>query len=190
VSALALGRHWLPAGSGAFLRRRLIEAAGAGLIALAVLLAVALASYTEGDPSPNNASGIAARNILGTPGAGVADVALQTLGLAALLPVAVLAAWGFRLVRSHRLPLWWLRLTLLPVAIMAAATALAFVQAPDAWPRPFAVGLGGIAGRLCLTWILTPVQSLGLGAVGLAALAGLCASAAVVFLLAVTWIEW
>ena len=34
------------------------------------------------------------------------------------------------------------------------------------------------------------MQSLGLGAVGLAALAGLCASAALVFLLAVTWIEW
>ena len=190
MTSLALGRQWLPAGSGAFLRRRLTEAAGAGLVALAVLLAVALATYAEGDPSPNNATGAAARNVLGLPGAAVADVALQSLGLATLLPVAVLAAWGFRLVRSHRLPLWWLRLALLPVAIVAAATALAFLQAPDGWPRPFAVGLGGIAGRLCLTWILAPLQGVGIGATGLAAIAGACASAALVFLLAVSWIEW
>ena len=44
-------------------------------------------------------------------------VALQSLGLAAILPVLVLMAWGFRLVRVHRLPLWWLRLTLLKEAI-------------------------------------------------------------------------
>ncbi|MFO0295209.1 MAG: DNA translocase FtsK 4TM domain-containing protein [Rhodospirillales bacterium] len=190
MTSLVLGRQWLPAGSGAFLRRRLTEAAGAGLVALAVLLAVALATYAESDPSPNNATGAAARNVLGIPGAAVADIALQSLGLAALLPVAVLAAWGFRLVRSHRLPLWWLRLATLPVAIVAAATALAFLQAPDGWPRPFAVGLGGIAGRLCLTWILAPLQGVGIGATGLAAIAGACASAALVFLLAVTWIEW
>ena len=34
------------------------------------------------------------RNVLGIPGATIADVVLQSLGLAALLPVAVLAAWG------------------------------------------------------------------------------------------------
>ncbi|MFN7194955.1 MAG: DNA translocase FtsK 4TM domain-containing protein [bacterium] len=75
MTSLALGRQWLPAGSGAFLRRRLTEAAGAGLVALAVLLAVALATYAEGDPSPNNATGAAARNVLGLPGSAVADVA-------------------------------------------------------------------------------------------------------------------
>jgi S-DNA-T family DNA segregation ATPase FtsK/SpoIIIE len=190
MTSLALGRHWLPAGSGAFLRRRLTEIAGAGLVALAALLAVALATYAESDPSPNNAVAGPARNVLGIPGAAVADIALQSLGLAAMLPVAVLAAWGVRLVRSHRLPLWWLRLTLLPVAIVAAATALAFLQAPADWPRPFAVGLGGIAGRLCLTWILSPLQGLGIGAIGLAAIAGACAAAALAFLLAVSWIEW
>ena len=190
MTSLVLGRQWLPAGSGAFLRRRLIEVAGAALVAIAALLAIAIASYAEGDPSPNNAAGGPAHNLLGVPGAAIADIALQSLGLAALLPVAVLAAWGVRLVRSHGLPLWWLRLTLLPVTIVAAATALAFLQAPDGWPRPFAVGLGGIAGRLCLTWILSPLQGLGIGAIGLAALAGACASAALAFLLAVSWIEW
>jgi DNA segregation ATPase FtsK/SpoIIIE, S-DNA-T family len=188
--ALNLKRQWLPSGSSAFLHRRAIEALGVALITLGALLAIALATYAESDPSPNHALAGPVDNFLGTWGAAIADVALQTLGLAAILPVLVLLAWGFRLVRVHRLPLWWLRLTLLPISIIAAATALAFVQAPSGWPRPFDVGLGGIAGRLCLTWILTPVQSLGIGALGLAALAGTCASIALVFLLAVTWLEW
>jgi S-DNA-T family DNA segregation ATPase FtsK/SpoIIIE len=188
--ALDLKRHWLPAGSGAFLRRRAIESVGVALITLGALFAVALATYAESDPSPNNALDGPVRNFLGHWGAGFADVTLQSLGLAAILPILVLMAWGFRLVRVHRLPLWWLRLTLLPLAIIAAATALAFVQAPQSWSRPFDVGLGGIAGRLCLTWILTPVQGLGMGAIGLAALAGICSSVALVFLMAVTWLEW
>jgi S-DNA-T family DNA segregation ATPase FtsK/SpoIIIE len=188
--ALSLKRQWLPAGSSAFLRRRAVEAVGVALITLGALFAIALATYAETDPSPNNAIEGPVRNFLGHWGAGFADVALQSLGLAAILPVLVLMAWGFRLVRVHRLPLWWLRLTLLPLAIIAAATALAFVQAPPSWSRPFDVGLGGIAGRLCLTWILAPVQGLGMGAIGLAVLAGICASIALVFLLAVTWLEW
>ncbi|MFM8681670.1 MAG: DNA translocase FtsK 4TM domain-containing protein, partial [Alphaproteobacteria bacterium] len=190
MSSIAIRRQWLPAGSGEFFRRRAIEGAGAGLIVLAVLFAAALATYSQLDPSPNNALGRSPSNLLGMPGAAVADVALQSLGLAATIPAVVLLAWGFRLVRVHRLPLWWARLALLPLAIVCAATALAFLQAPSGWPRPFDVGLGGIAGRLCLAWILAPMQGLGLGAAGLSALAGAIAAAAIVFLLAVTWIEW
>ena len=190
MSSIAIRRHWLPVGSGEFFRRRAIEAAGAGLIVLAVLFAAALATYSPLDPSPNHALGRPASNLLGLPGAAVADVALQSLGLAAAIPAVVLLAWGFRLVRVHRLPLWWARLALLPLAVLCAATALAFLQAPAGWPRPFEVGLGGIAGRLCLAWILAPMQGLGLGAAGLSALAGAIAAAALVFLLAVTWIEW
>ncbi|MFM8989626.1 MAG: DNA translocase FtsK 4TM domain-containing protein, partial [Alphaproteobacteria bacterium] len=161
MSSIAIRRQWLPAGSGEFFRRRAIEGAGAGLIVLAVLFAAALATYSQLDPSPNNALGRSPSNLLGMPGAAVADVALQSLGLAATIPAVVLLAWGFRLVRVHRLPLWWARLALLPLAIVCAATALAFLQAPSGWPRPFDVGLGGIAGRLCLAWILAPMQGLG-----------------------------
>ena len=190
MSSVALRRQWLPAGSGEFFRRRAIEGAGAGLIVCAVLFAAALATYSPLDPSPNHALGRPASNLLGLPGAAVADVALQSLGIAAAIPAVVLLAWGFRLVRVHRLPLWWARVALLPVAMLCAATALAFIQAPPGWPRPFDVGMGGIAGRLCLAWILSPMQALGLGAAGLSALAGAIAAAALVFLLAVTWIEW
>ncbi len=188
--ALTLKRQWLPSGSGAFLRRRLVELLGAAMITLAAFLAVSLVTYTASDPSPNHAVAGPIRNFGGSWGANVADVALQTLGLAAVLPALILFAWGLRLIRVHHLPMWWARLTLLPIAIAAAATAFAFLQAPAGWPRPFEVGLGGITGRLLLTWIKTPVESIGLEAMGLALLAGACASLALVFLLAVTWMEW
>ncbi|MBM3521953.1 MAG: cell division protein FtsK, partial [Alphaproteobacteria bacterium] len=190
--ALTLKRQWLPAGAQTFLRRRAIECIGALLIAVSAFFAVALLSYSPDDPSPNRAVSGPIRNIGGHWGATLADVSLQSLGLASAVPAIVLFAWGFRLMRVHQLPLWWARIALLPVAITATAVALAFwfPHAPEGWPRPFDVGLGGIAGKLFLTWILSPVQSIGFGAPGLAIIAGLSASVALVFLLAVTWGEW
>src|SRR4051812_16362861 len=56
------------------LRRRLRELIGLSLIVLAMLLAVALASWSAQDPSLSYATNARPHNLLGVPGAIVADL--------------------------------------------------------------------------------------------------------------------
>ncbi|MBI4183611.1 MAG: DNA translocase FtsK 4TM domain-containing protein [Proteobacteria bacterium] len=138
----------LPPEAAAALLRRTLEGAGIALVLAALALLVALASYRPTDPSLNTASGRAVHNLLGAPGAIVADMLLQAVGLAAAALVLVLAGWGWRLLRRHELGHLWLRLTALPAAVLAAAAALAALPAPASWPLE--AGLGGFAGALLL----------------------------------------
>ena len=143
-------RTFLPEALRAFLVRRLWELAGLALIAMATITLMALVSYDTGDPSFNQATARAAVNLLGGPGAVVADTALQWTGLAAAVPALALFAWGLRvMVQAHwRVTRW--RLVALPAGVALASAALAIVPAPAAWP--FSGGLGGALGALWLDW--------------------------------------
>jgi DNA segregation ATPase FtsK/SpoIIIE, S-DNA-T family len=93
--------------------RRLNELLGFLLCVSALLLFLALASYSPLDPSLNSASVLTgsrvARNWIGIVGAIGADLLLQFLGIAAfLLPVFALSL-GIRWFRSRRVvsPICW-----------------------------------------------------------------------------------
>ena len=83
------------------LRRRLRELGGLTLIVLATLVALALATWSVQDPSLSHATNAPVRNILGVPGAVVADLLTQLFGVAALAFILPIAIWGWRLV-THR----------------------------------------------------------------------------------------
>ena len=83
------------------LRRRLSELVGLTLIILALLGAVALATWSVQDPSLSHATRTPVRNLLGFPGAIFADLAMQLLGLASVLLLLPEALLGWRLL-SHR----------------------------------------------------------------------------------------
>src|SRR5450759_125472 len=67
------------------LRRRLSEIAGLALITLALLAAIALATWSVQDPSLSHATQTPVHNLLGFPGAIFSDLAMQLLGLAAIM---------------------------------------------------------------------------------------------------------
>jgi S-DNA-T family DNA segregation ATPase FtsK/SpoIIIE len=180
----------LPEGAADFLRRRSIEAAGFLLMLFAFFAALTLFSYDPADPSLSHATSAPVRNLGGKLGATVADVLLQTLGLGAALIVATIAAWGWRLMRVRHLPLWWLRLATLPLAVVLASLALAFVPAPEAWASLLQIGLGGIVGHLFLSLTVALSQKIGLGPDGFGVLAALLSGAFLFFALAITWGEW
>jgi len=139
---------FLPPGARDFLYRRLIVAAGAALGALGLAYVVALLSFHRTDPSLNNATDAAVLNLLGRPGAIVADLALQSLGLAGFLPGIVIMVWGWRVLRHRPQGGWWVRLVLLPLAIIMTAIMLAALPLPADWPL---VGsLGGATGAMIL----------------------------------------
>lgn len=133
-------RHWLRAGARLLL--------GSALILLAGWLALALFGFDPADPSLNHATSGArnVRNPAGRLGASVADLLLQTLGLAAwLLPLAFFAR-GLRLLFDRPLRWAWLSTLALPIALLAAAAFFADRPVPEPAEWPFRAGLGGIVG--------------------------------------------
>src|SRR5437764_4194306 len=106
--------------------RRLNELIGFLLCISAVLLFLALASYSPLDPSFNSASSLtsshAARNWIGIAGAIASDLVLQFLGIGVFILPFVLAMLGARWFRSRR--------TSSPIAkAMGAVWLLAFAPA-------------------------------------------------------------
>ena len=126
--------------------RLLFEAMGLLLLIGTVLLALALISYNRADPSWNHAVDALPSNILGRGGASLADLLFQSFGLAAALLPVVLLYWSVRLLLGRGLARLWLRLLLLPPALLLMTLALAVLPAPRFWP--VAAGLGGFAGKL------------------------------------------
>ena len=138
----------LPEGSSAFFARRVSEITGLGLMACAGLYLAALFSYAPTDPSLNAAADGPVLNWLGTPGAAVSDVMVQTFGLMAVLPAIAAIAWGQLLVRKLGIGQMWLRSVLMLAALLLLATSVAIITPFESWP--LAAGLGGVAGQVLL----------------------------------------
>ena len=127
-----------------FMAKRLTEFGGLILFAGAVATTVALATWSIDDPSLNHATDHAAHNVLGRPGAVVADLAMQLLGLGSIALVLPPALWGMRLMRERDLPRGGLRIALWIIGFLCASAAASALPPTARWPLP--TGLGGVAG--------------------------------------------
>jgi len=166
--------HLWPSGTGAFVRRRMIELAGMVLAGLGAALAIAGLSFRAEDPSFNRAGDGPVMNLLGMPGAYAADLMWQTLGLAAFLLPFILMVWGLGICRQRTFERWLPRLIVLPAALLLSALAAAHFPTPQGWPSES--GVGGFTGDLLLGWLSTQlltetwIVALGGGVLALAAL--------------------
>ncbi len=122
----------------------MLGAYGLGIVTVACAAWASLATWSVHDPSLNNATRAAPRNVLGNWGAVVADLAIQSLGLASIILFLPLAAWGWHLVFRTVPKRLRLRLLAWPTAVILLAAALAALPQPKSWPLPN--GLGGILG--------------------------------------------
>jgi len=132
----------------AFAARRLAEAVGLALLAAAGATALSLLSWSVEDPSFNHASSSPIHNLLGAPGAVIADLTMQMLGLAAPAFLAPPAFWGWQLLRRRGLPALGLRGVLWIVGASAAAALASLMPIASRWPLP--TGLGGVIGDALL----------------------------------------
>ncbi|HYV72022.1 MAG TPA: DNA translocase FtsK 4TM domain-containing protein [Pseudolabrys sp.] len=135
------------------IRRRLSELAGLALISLAVLGAIALATWSIQDPSLSHATQKSIHNLLGFPGAIFADLAMQLLGLASILLLVPELLLGWRLLSHKPVGEKWRSLLWIVATVVAAAFASTLPNI-GSWPLP--TGLGGVAGDAVLrapAWI-------------------------------------
>ncbi|MCP8883115.1 DNA translocase FtsK 4TM domain-containing protein [Devosia sp. XJ19-1] len=123
-----------------------LRVAGLLILGLCALILAALASWSVDDPSLSLATSKAAANWLGYPGAVIADLVFQFLGLAGLVMVVPLALWGWAMARRHIVSRAGLRLLAWVGATVLFSGVFSFVAMPATWPLP--TGLGGLSGMM------------------------------------------
>jgi S-DNA-T family DNA segregation ATPase FtsK/SpoIIIE len=126
------------------LTRRVRELAGLGLIALSGLASAALMTWSVQDASLSHATSRPIRNILGYAGAIGADLAMQILGLGAIMLVLTVAVWGWRMMTHRPFDREALRLGSWILCTVIAAGFVSCWPHGGAWPLP--TGLGGVVG--------------------------------------------
>jgi len=162
------------------LRRRLSEFAGLALITLAFLAAIALATWSVQDPSLSHATQAPVHNLLGFPGAIFSDLAMQLLGLAAVMLLVPEILLGWRLLAHRPVGEKW-RGLLWILATFLAAAFISTLPRVGSWPLP--TGLGGVFGDALLrapAWLIGhPLHGLSLLIAGL--MYGLATAATIAF---------
>ncbi len=133
---------------GTVLRRRLRELVGIALISLAMMAALALASWSVQDPSLSHATDTPVHNLLGVPGAIASDLMMQLLGLGSLALLLPIAVWGYRLLGHRRLSHERLRVLLWIFGAVLSAAFVSCLPRSAHWPLPS--GLGGVVGDAML----------------------------------------
>jgi S-DNA-T family DNA segregation ATPase FtsK/SpoIIIE len=121
--------------------------------AFGAALAVAFATYSSADPSLNAAGPTEPQNALGGGGAVLADIGVQSLGVAAGLAALLIVTCGLSRVADPEPDLsrgrLRLRAAIGTLGVLALAGALAWAPIPAGWP--LAKGLGGFWGDGLLT---------------------------------------
>ncbi|MGY3471834.1 hypothetical protein ACVW0I_008705 [Bradyrhizobium sp. LM6.11] len=120
------------------------ELSGLGLITLSGVASAALMTWSVQDPSLSHATSRPIRNILGYAGAIGADLAMQILGLGAIMLVLTVAVWGWRMLTHRPFDREALRLGSWILCTVIAAGFVSCWPHGGAWPLP--TGLGGVVG--------------------------------------------
>jgi DNA segregation ATPase FtsK/SpoIIIE, S-DNA-T family len=142
------GLTFVSAQLGAVLQRRLREASGLVLISLAMVAVLALATWSVQDPSLSHATDAPVHNLLGKPGAIIADLLMQLFGLGALALLLPIAVWGYRLLGHRALSRERLRIFVWLVGAVLTAAFASCLPRSAHWPLPS--GLGGVIGDAIL----------------------------------------
>jgi len=131
-----------------FLHRQMARAVGVAVLGVAVFCLAALATWNVADPSFSHATDDPVTNAGGYPGAVVADLLMQFLGLGAVVALVPAVVWGLRLVAARRIDRMPARAAAWAGAAVLGAGVIGCIVAPPTWPLPS--GLGGVIGDLAL----------------------------------------
>lgn len=162
--------------------RLLREVIGLALLAFSLFIAIALLGFHNSDPSPNRVNNHQVLNYAGKFGAYLADPIIQSLGLASVLIVFMVAAWGWRLLVVKKMPsLVGIRFAMFLLSLVLFSSILSLIEIQVSWDS----GLGGAIGLTVRNWfshkLMTDAYVL---------LAFLMLVVSVPVALGLTWREW
>jgi DNA segregation ATPase FtsK/SpoIIIE, S-DNA-T family len=141
-------RGWRETWGG--VERRIYGGLGSALALASALLLLALLTYDPADPSLNTSADSPAGNYLGHDGALIADLLIQSVGLAAYLLPAVLLGWAFRLMLQRPIRRLPRRVAMLILALVLGAVACSILQPPMRLPA----GPGGAVGWALMSTVM------------------------------------
>ncbi|MDB5716934.1 MAG: cell division protein FtsK, partial [Sphingomonas bacterium] len=125
-------------------------AGAAILLAVSLVIGFALASYHGSDPALNTAAAGPTENLLGAPGAWIADLLLTLFGPPAALFLPLFLLLGLRLWRGAPAGRWKRSLVAVSGGIVLIGTALALLRdgavgsLPAGWGGAFGLGVAGL----------------------------------------------
>ena len=132
--------------------KRGAETVGILLLVLAGLLSVMMLSFSPNDPGLFNATDTPPQNLLGTPGAFVADLIHRAIGWAGWAFPVMAAVWGLRFVLHIGEGRVLSRLILAPFGVALASVFAAAHPPLSTWVHDY--GLGGWFGDAVLGGVL------------------------------------
>ena len=150
----------LPHGVRENLSRRMSDLIGLALLGSAGALGLALASWSVRDPSLSNATAGKVRNLLGYPGAMIADLGMQLFGIGCIALAMGLALIGIRMIWVRREEGIKLRLAMAVLGLLCASGFASSLPSAERWPLP--TGLGGALGDALLGF----TAFIGMGSLG------------------------
>ena len=178
--------------------RRIAQMTGAGLLlGTGVFLALALASYTQTDPSPSTAADPGeVANWMGRAGAWAADRVLLVFGLPGVLLLPLLYVSARKLWRdvengdAPETTAWWMPTALLLIAMSLVATVLALAFDGPGGTLP--AQSGGLAGLLGASAVHAVSARFGAAVAGWVALGlgTVCLAIGVALLTRIFAIDW
>ncbi|MCK0170901.1 DNA translocase FtsK 4TM domain-containing protein [Aliiroseovarius sp. S1123] len=172
----------------AVLERRGKELLGIGLIALGIVIALILGSYSPEDPGWMSATDTPAQNALGRFGAFVASPLSVIAGLGSWALSLILVVWGLRMTFHYGEERAVARLIFAPIAV-ALCSVYASTLVPGAgWTHSF--GLGGLFGDTVLGALLSALPiSAGAGLKAMSVIAAIAAIAMTMFVVGLDRVE-
>ncbi|PYS72521.1 MAG: cell division protein FtsK [Acidobacteria bacterium] len=138
---------------------RVNEIIAIGLVALALLLGLCLASYNPNDSSWNAAGETGAHNWIGVVGANVAAALFQSIGLAAYLIPFLIIAGAWRRFRARRINAPVSRLAGLIVLVLSSAALLSLANIRPFYDASF--NAGGLVGALIARALVGGLNTIG-----------------------------
>jgi len=163
-------RALLPATLEARLVRGMSRMGGWILLVVVGAAWVSLLTSSLTDPSLSLMTGGSARNWLGAGGAAVADLLLQTLGLASVLVLLAPMFWGLELILAGRVDRFRVKAAFFPLSVLLLAGAVSALPTYAGWP--LRNGFGGILGDVAYSFS-AGLMGLASSNVAAAALSGL-----------------
>jgi DNA segregation ATPase FtsK/SpoIIIE, S-DNA-T family len=136
----------IPAGLRRFLRRRGKEVLGLGIALVSGFCVLAMATWSSADPSLNRATDAVPQNLLGMPGAVLADQLFSWFGLGALALLFIPLSWAVLLLSQNAFTMVKSRIMWWALASLVASGFFSCLPSPQAWP--VAAGLGGQLGDI------------------------------------------